>query len=161
MGNATSSLNFTNIIEEAGAVNPSAILDSLNSHGRTLASSVSDAFEYARQDPSAVLHSLNKRGQNVVASLPVTAKEFGSSQLVADLLSVFRKNWYEAVAQFPVYRRSSHDVLFSVIFIFLQRKSFSHWSLPGGSHSLRLLSFYTSLGVLIEPAFAAVSSSTP
>jgi len=110
MGNVTSSLNIgsvesiANIIEEAGA-DPSAVLDSLNSHGRTLASTVSDAFKDARQDPSAVLHSLDKRGQNVLASLSVTAKEFGSSQLVAGLLSVFRKNWYEAVAWLPVYQK--------------------------------------------------------
>ena len=127
MGNVTSSLNIgtlesiANIIEEVGA-DPSAVLDSLNSHGRTLASSVSDAFKDARQDQSAVLHSLNKRGQNVVASLSVTAKEFGSTQLVADLLSVFRKNWYEAVVQLPVYRRSPYDGLFSVIFIFCREK---------------------------------------
>ena len=136
MGNTTSSLNIANIIEEARAVDPSAVLDSLNSHGRILASSGLDAFKHAREDPSAVLHSLSKHGQNVVASLPATAKEFRSSQLVADLLSVFRKYWHEAVAQFPAYRRFSNHGLFSVILIFLQRKRFSHWSLPGGSHSL-------------------------
>ncbi|KAF8853029.1 hypothetical protein BDZ45DRAFT_807000 [Acephala macrosclerotiorum] len=108
MGNVTSSLNIgtlesiANIIGEVRA-DPSAALDSLSSHGRTLASSVSDTFKDARQDPLAALHSLNKHGQNIVASLSVTAKEFGSSQPVADSLSVFRKNWYKAVAQLPVY----------------------------------------------------------
>jgi hypothetical protein len=66
MGNVTSSLNtgtlesIANIIEEAGA-DPSTALDSLNSYGRTLASSVSDTFKDTRQDPSIVLHSFNQR----------------------------------------------------------------------------------------------------
>ncbi|KAH8665232.1 hypothetical protein BGZ60DRAFT_65331 [Tricladium varicosporioides] len=110
MGNVTSSLNIgtlesiANTVQQAAA-DPSAVFNSLNSHSYTLASSVSDTFKDARQDPSAVLHTLDKRGQNVIASLLVTAKEFRSSELVADFPSVFRKNWYEAVARLPIYRR--------------------------------------------------------
>ncbi|KAE8446708.1 hypothetical protein EG329_011752 [Mollisiaceae sp. DMI_Dod_QoI] len=80
--------SIAHIIKEARA-NPSAILDSLNSHSRNLASSVSDTFKDAKQDPSAVLDSFEKRGQNVLASLSTTAKEFQSKKKIIALTAAW------------------------------------------------------------------------
>ncbi|KUJ21347.1 uncharacterized protein LY89DRAFT_681882 [Mollisia scopiformis] len=110
MGNVTSSLNtgplqsIADIIKDARA-DPSAVLGSLNSQGRTLASTISRSLKEASEDPSAVLDSLNIHGRNAVASLSVTAKEIGSGPRVAEFLKVFKKSWHETIAQLPAYQK--------------------------------------------------------
>ena len=115
MGNVTSSLKVGNLESLANAINearsdPSAILDSLNTHGRKLASSLSDAVKDTKQDPSAVLDSLHAHGRNVAASLSNAA--VGDSPLIANLLNSLRKYWYKVVTLLPISRTSLHSTLF-------------------------------------------------
>lgn len=115
MGNATSSLKVGNLGSLANAIDeaksdPSAILDSLNTHGQKLASSLSDAIRDTKQDPSAVLDSLLAHGRNVTASLSNTA--IGASPLIASLLNSFRKYWHKALALLPFSGKSLHSTLF-------------------------------------------------
>lgn len=114
MGNVTSSLKVGNLESLANAINearsdPSAVLDSLNTHGRKLASSLSDAMKDTKQDPSAVLDSLHAHGRNVAASLSNAA--VGDSPLIANLLDSFGKYWHKVVALLPI----SQEKIFALV----------------------------------------------
>lgn len=115
MGGVASSFKVGNLESLANAINearsdPSAILDSLNTHSRKLASSLSDAMKDTKQDPSAVLDSLHAHGRNVAASLSNAA--VGDSPLIANLLDLFRKYWHKVVALLPISRTSLHSTPF-------------------------------------------------
>jgi hypothetical protein len=161
MGNVTSSLKVGNLGSLANAIDeaksdPSAILDSFNTHGRKLASSFSDTIRDAKQDPSIVLGSLLAHSRNVAASVSNTAIE--ASPLIANLLNSFRKHWHKVLALLPISRKSLHSTLFSITINYLQRKISSLSSLHGGCRLQLLLSFYGSLEGLVGPEFVGVSS---
>lgn len=160
MGNVTSSLkvgnlgSLTNAIDEAKS-DPSAILDSFNTHGRKLALSLSDTMKDTKQDPSAALGSIFAHGRNVAASLSNTA--IGASPLIAKLLDSFRNYWHKVLALLPIPRKSLHSTLFSITINYLQRKISSLSSLPGGYRLRLLLPFYCSLEGLVGPESVGVS----
>jgi hypothetical protein len=161
MGNVTSSLKIGNLGSLANAIDeaksdPSAILDSFNTHGRKLASSLSDTMRDTKQDPSAVLGSLLAHGRNVAASLSNTA--IGASPLIANLLDSFRKYWHKVLALLPISRKFLHSTLFLITINYLQRKISSLSSLLGGYRLRLLLAFYGSLEGLVGLEFVGVSS---
>lgn len=111
MGNATSSLSLksfkpiANTFEEARA-DPSAVLDKLTHHARTLSSSLLDTIKGAREeDPSAMLQSLQEHSQSAAASLSLAARDAGSSQQVTNFLEALKKILSEAIMQLYPYRK--------------------------------------------------------
>jgi hypothetical protein len=115
MGNVTSALKAGNLELLANAIDearsdPSSILDSLDTYGRKLASSASDAVRGTKQDPSAVLDLLRVHGRTAAASLSNTT--VGTSPLIANLLDSFRKHWHKVVALMPKSRTTLHRALF-------------------------------------------------